>query len=217
MATLNQISERIAYALNEPLNTMLRENIKFSIKYWRSMLIRRDVAQNGLSDELLQRVNFNLVKVDKADACDFTIGCDYILRSEFKIPKPVRLKTDNVFKFVGIFDLQGNLKPVTYTEFEEFRYTKFNRVTHNVIRYNYTNGYLYFFNNTLLKKATIQAIFADPAQANNACGTECYNDDMEFPCPDDMIQQIFAGIISSEFPMKVKPISEEVEIDKEGE
>lgn len=216
MATLNQISERIAYALNDPLNTMLKENLKFSIKYWRSMLIRRDIEKNGLSDEYLQRINIDLIKVDKADACDFTIGCDYILRSKYKIPKPVRVKNDVLFKFVGIFDLQGNLKPTTYTEFEEFRYTKFNRVTSNSIRYNYTNGYLYFFNNTMLKKATIQSPFSDPSQVNMSCDSLCYDDDMEFPCPDDMIQQIFQGIIGGEFPMKVKPLSEEVDVEKEG-
>lgn len=212
MATLNQIAERIAYALNDPLNVMLRENIKFSIKYWRSMLIRRDVAQNGLSDEFLQRIPIDLIKVDKADNCDFAIGCDYILRSKFKIPKPVRLKTDVVFKFVGIFDLQGNMKATTYVEFEEFRYTKFNKVTSNAVRYNYSNGYLYFFNNTMLKKAMIQSIFSDPASVNTACEEDCYNDDMEFPVADDMIQQIFAGILSGEF--KLKPVSEEIDIEK---
>ena len=216
MATLNQIAERIAYSLNDPLNTMLRENIKFSVKYWRSMLIRRDVAQNGLSDEILQRIYIDLIKVDKADACDFTIGCDYILRSKYKVPKPIRLKTDTLFKMVGVFDLQNNQKPTTYTEFEEFRYTKFNRFTSNAIRYNYTNGYLYFFNNTLLKRAVIQSAFSDPSEVNTACDTECYNDDMDFPCPDDMLQQIVDGILKNEFILKTKPLSEEVNINSEG-
>ncbi len=215
MATLNQIAERIAYALNDPLDTMLKENLKFSIKYWRSMLIRRDVAQNGLSDEFLQRIYIDLVKVDKADACDFAIGCDVILRSKYKVPKPVRLKTDVVFKFVGIFDLENNLKATTYTEFEEFRYTKFNRFTDKSVRYNYTNGYLYFFNNTMLKKAVIQSAFSDPTSVNTACDTPCYDDNMEFPCADDMIQQIFQGIVNGEFPMKTKPLSEEVAVEKE--
>ena len=216
MASLNQIAERIAYALNDPLNTMLRENLKFSIKYWRSMLIRRDIEKNGLSDELLQRTYIDLIKVSKADACDFGIDCTYVLRSKYKIPKPVRLKTDVLFKSLGVFDLQGNFKSATYVEPEEFRYTRFNRFTAKTLRYNYTNGYIYFFNNTLLKKAYIQTIFVDPAQINTVCDEQCYNDDMDFPCPDDMIQQIFAGIISSEFPMKTKPLSEEIDIDKEG-
>lgn len=215
MASLNQFSERIAYALNDPLNTMLLENIKFSVKYWRAMLIRRDVAVNGMSDEYLQRIPISLQKVDKIDSCDITFGCDYILRSTLKVPKPLRLKNDVVFKFVGVLDLQGNMKPATYIEFEEFRYTKFNRFTYNTLRYNYTNGYLYFFNNTLLKKAFVQAIFSDPTLVNTACDEECYNDDMEFPCPEDMLQQIFAGIVNGEFPLKNKLTSEEVNMDRE--
>jgi hypothetical protein len=215
VASLNQISETIAYKMGDPFNTMLRENVKFTFKYWRAMLIRRDVAANGLSDEYLQRFSFDLIKVDRIDDCNFTFGCENILRSKVKIPKPVRFKTDVVFKFMGAIDLQGNFKPASYVEFEEFRYTKFNRFTSKVLRYNYTNGYIYFFNNTFLKKAIAQSAFSDPTLVNSFCDEECYNDDMEFPCPDDMIQQIVQGIFNGEFPLKTKPLAEEVNIEKE--
>lgn len=214
MASLNQISERIAYSFNDPFNSMLRENIKFSIKNLRALFIRRDVAVNGLSDEFLQRFSFDLIKVDRVDDCNFKFGCENILRSKFKIPKPLRLKTDVVFKFIGSLDLKGNFKAATYVEFEEFRYTEYNRFTSKILRYNYTNGYIYFFNNTFLKRGIAQSAFSDPTLVNNLCGVECYNDDMEFPCPEDMIQQIISGIISGEFPLKIKPLAEEVNIEE---
>ena len=212
MATLNQIVERIGYALNAPINTVLKENLKFSVKYWRAMLIRRDVQANGLSDEFLQRIPIDLIKVDKLDACDYTLGCDFILRSKYRVPKPVRLKTDVTFKFVGVYDQNDNLKPAVYSEVEEMRYRKFNTYTSKSLTYNYTNGYLYFFNNTLLKKAVIQAIFADPAEVNTVCDEECYNDDMQFPIADDMIQVIMQGILKGEFPLQT-PLDEEVDIE----
>lgn len=215
MATLNKISERIAYALNDPFNVMLLENIKFSVKYWRATLIRRDIERNGYSDEYSQKISLDLIKVDKLDDCNFTFGCDNILRTKFKIPKPIRIKADVLFKFIGIIDLQGNYKPITYSEIEEIRYTKFNRYTSNVVRCSYINGYVYIYNNTLIKKLFINTPWADPSAINIACGTECYNDDMEFPCPDDMIQQIFNGIVSGEFPMKTKPLGEEIQIENE--
>lgn len=213
MASLNQIGERIAYALNDPLNYMLKENIKFSIRYWRAMLIRRDIAQNGLSDEFLQRIYLDLIKVDKADACNFNLDCVKVLRTKNKIPKPIRLKTDVLFKFLGSVD--G--KPFTYTEYEEIPYTCYNKFTSKSIRYTYINEYIYVFNNTLLKKIAIQTPFVDPYQANNICDdTTCFNDDSEFPCPEDMIQQIVSGILSGEFKM-VNPPDEEVEVAPESQ
>lgn len=209
MASLNQISERIAYAKGDPLNIMLRENLKFSVKYWRSMLIRRDITTNGVSDEYLQRIVIPLIKVDILGECGINVSCKVVLRTTNKIPKPVRIKSDVLFKFVGVLDQTDNLQPATYVEGEELRYTKFNRFTPDVLRYSYINEYLYFFNNTLLKKAIVQSPFANPSQVNLAC-EGCYNDDMEFPCPDDMIQQIVQGILTGELNVREKPLSEEI-------
>ena len=209
--TLNEISERIAYALNEPLNYILKENIKFSVKYWRALLIRRDVQANGLSDEFLQRIYLDLIKVDKADACNFNLNCTDVLRTKNPIPRPLRLKNDILFKFVGTVD--G--KPFSYVEYEEVAYTCYNKFTSKDIKYNYTNNYLYVFNNTKLKKIAIQSAFSDPTEVNQFCNTDtCYTDDMEFPCPYDMVQQIVQGILSNEFKI-LNPLDEEVDIESE--
>lgn len=207
MTTLNEISERIAYALNKPLSFVLQENIKASVKYWRAMLIRRDVSANGLSDEFLQRIYVNLVKVDKADACNFQDGCQ-VLRTKVPIPKPLRLKNDVVFKFVG----SENGKAFTYTEYEEVPFTCYNKYTSKVLRYAYINGYIYVFNNLKLKKLAIQSIFADPSEISTVCD-ECYSDDKPYPIGEDMIQAIIQGILTGEF--RLKPTDEEVTIEEE--
>lgn len=213
MATLNQIAERIAYAKGDPLNIFLIRNIKFSVIYWRSTFIRRDIAANGLSDEYLQKINVPLVKVDKINPCD--TSCNVILRSSKKIPKPVRIKSDVLFKFVGCLDQNDELIPATYVEGEELRYTRYNRFTPKVLRYSYVNGYLEVYNNTLLKSIIAQSPFVDPTQIETECGTECYNDDMEFPCPEDMIQGIVQGILTGELNMRDKPISEEITLNEQ--
>ena len=211
MTTLNSISEHIAFLLKDPLNTQLRQNIKASIKYWRATLIRRDVTRNGLSDEFLQRIYVDLVKVDKADACNFNLDC-LILKTKVEIPKPIRLNNDILFKFVGSVD--G--KPFTFVEYEEVAYTAYNKFTSKVIRYNYTNGYLYIFGNLKLKKLAIQAIFINPEEINKSCDdTDCYNDDKPFPIAEDMLQQIVQGILSTEFRL-VNQGDDEVEIDTDA-
>lgn len=208
MNSLNAIAEHIAYELKAPLNVELKENIKFSVKYWRATLIRRDVARNGMSDEFLQRFYFNLVKVDKADACNFNLDC-LILRSEFEIPAPIRLNNDILFKFVGSVD--G--KAWTYTEYEEVPYVAYNKFTAKEIRYTWVNKYFYIFGNTKLKKGAVQAPWADPSLINTSCDSaSCYSDDSEFPISADMLQQIVDGILTREFRI-MNPKDNEVQID----
>lgn len=207
--TLNQAADRVCFALNDRFNYILRNNVKFSIKYWRAFLIRRDVAANGMSDQFLQRAYWDLEKVDKADDCAIVLGCS-LLRTSNKVPVPVRLKTDIAFKFVG--DVYGN--PYTYCELEELKYTLSNRFTAKAIRYTTINDYIYVHNNLKLKKLAIQAIWSDPEKINTSCSTDtCFADDQEFPCGDDLMQAIIGGIINGEFKM-MNPDDEEVEVDE---
>lgn len=206
--TRNQIAERIAYALNEPFNVPLKENIKFSLNPWRALLMRRDIASNGMSDVFLQKFHITLTKVDKADACNFNLGCVKVLRSTNPVPKPVRLKNDILFKFVGTVD--G--KPFSKVEYEEVPYTCYNKFTSGDWRYAYINDYIYVFNNTKLKYLALQYAVEAPELINLSCtaGT-CYSDDSDYPLPGDMVQQIIAGILSGEFKI-LNPLSEEIEV-----
>lgn len=208
--TLNQGAERIAYALGEPTNYVLKENIKFSIINYRATFMRRDIAANGMSDEFLQKFHADLIKVDKADDCSFTIDCT-VLRTKNKIPKPVRIKSDVVFKFVGT----PHGKPFVYTEFEEFKYRCFNKYTGNEVAYSYINNYLYFFNANHLKKAALQYAVADPRLVN-LCQEDCYDDDMEFPMAEDLMSDIIRNILSGEFKI-LNPKDEQVKVDVEDD
>lgn len=209
MPSLNQIAERIAYALNDPLNIMLKENIKFSVRYWRSTFIRRDIFANGMSPELCQRIYLDLKKVDKADSCNFNLNDCEILRTVNPVPSYIRWKNDVTFKFIGTADGQIS----TEVEYEEVPYTCYNKFTFNILRHCIVNQYIYIFNNTKLKKIALNHPFFDPYQANALC-SGCYTDDSEFPCPADMIQQIVQGIITGEFKV-LNPKDEEVTIQPE--
>jgi hypothetical protein len=66
----------------------------------------------------------------------------------------------------------------------------------NLIYYEVVNGKVRLYGNTLIKYVRIKDNFVDPEKVNDAnCGQdgvvkECYNDDMEFPCPADLIDTI---------------------------
>lgn len=211
--TLNEIAERIAYDKGEPFNVMLKEHIKLSVNYWRAILMRRDVTANGMSDMFLQRFFVSLQKVDRADACNFDLECTKVLRTVNPIPRPVRLKNDVTFKFVGT--VEG--KPFSPVEYEEVPYTCYNRFTPKDIRFCYVNDYLYIFNNTKFKTIMLQYAVEDPRSINLSC-TEgsCYDDNQDYPCPLDTVQQIITGILSGEYRL-LNPVSEEVEVVKEPE
>lgn len=207
--TLNQIAERIAYEKKDPFNVMLKENIKFSVRYWRAMLIRRDIAANGSSPEYYQKVDMPLQKVDLNDACNFDLdACKQILRTVSEIPQNVRVKSDVPYKFVGT----PYGRPFTYTEYEEIPLTCYNRYTSGTPRYNRTNNYIYVFNINKLKNLRIEDIFVDPYKINTLCGTVCFNDSSEFPCPADLVYAIITGIVTGELKV-VTPVSEEVELN----
>lgn len=210
MPSLNQIAHTICDRLNQPFNVMLHERKKFEVKYWRAELIRQDVNKNGLSYEFIQSFVTELVKVDKADNCVVGINCT-ILRTATKIPKPVRLKEDVPFKYVG--EVGGNAS-YPYTELEELKYTLANKYTGKSIRYNYTNGYIYIFNNTKLKYLSLQGIFTNPELVNDCVAsgsTVCYNDDMEFPIADDMLRVIIDGLVNEELKTPVTDLEVPIE------
>jgi len=211
MASLNQIAERIAYEKKDPFNVMLKENIKLSVNFWRATLIRRDVQANGLSEAFLQKYEVELVKVDKADSCNFNLDCVKVLRSKNPIPKAVRLKNDVIYKFVGSVD--G--KPWAQVEYEEVPYTCYNKFTPKDVRFAIINDYLYVFNNTKLKWARLQHIVEYPNLINTSCtNSTCFTDDSEYPCPADLLHSIVTGIMSGEFRM-INPVDTEVQVTKE--
>ena len=62
--------------------------IKFNIKYYRAMLIRRDFARNGLITRHLEQ-SLGCIKVKPTNAskcCDLPLDC-HVVRSVEKIPR----------------------------------------------------------------------------------------------------------------------------------
>jgi len=213
MATLNEIADLVAGRLDDPLNEVLKESIKFSVKYYRATLIRRDVAKNGDSLHFLQTLKVKLKRVDKADSCIASLGCP-ILRSENKIPNPIRLNSDEAFNFVGSV---GRQKGFTYTRLEELPYTTYLEFNALEVRYEWINGYLYIFNNLKFKYAELVAAYADPSKVKDDCSdVACFNDDMEFPLGEDMIETIIKALLSGEFRLVTKE-DNVVEIEEDGQ
>jgi len=211
MQTLNKISQNIVDALGKPYDVLLRERVKYSVKYYRAEFIRQDVERNGMSSHFLQTFTAKLVKVDKADTCVISVGCT-VLKTEKPIPSPVRVKGE-VFKYVGG---AGFGKAYSYRQIEELTYSEHNKYTGNSISYDYKNNHIYVFNTTKVKYVTIQAPFEFPEDVNSACsGAPCYTDDSAFPISADMLRGITVGLLGGELKM-LNISDEEVNIENDG-
>lgn len=198
MPTLNQIGDFIAYRVNRPNDRAVKNQAKLLAKTIRSRESRRSLERARHDRQLLQRIQVELIKVDKADSCFIDIGCT-IRRTKNKVPKPIRWKTDAPFIYVG--QLVGN-NSFTYTDLEELRYAAKNKFTSKVGRYYYINDYIYVVNQDKLKWIDIHSQFDDPDQIINLCDNNaCYNDDMEFPVTNDILHVIIREILTVEFKM----------------
>lgn len=195
MASLNQIAQEIADSFNKPFDIMFRERIKSVFKHERAKFIRQDIERNFNNKLYVQSYNINLIEVSTLDDC-ITTEC-FILRSENKIAKPIMIKGDHYFRFVGSTDKRVIF---TYLDREYLSFAKHNKYTSGIIYYSYENGYLYVYNNKLVRRIKLEAAFENPEEAVTICDNNidnCYTDDMEFPCPEHMINDIKNSILKT--------------------
>lgn len=203
MASLNLLAAEITHLLNEPDNYDLTVRVKLAFKHWRATFLRQRIEKYGLESQYIQRFVVQLQEVDKFDNCLVESEC-VAMRSINKIPTPISYPSDNPFSFVGT--LHGT--PFVMRNVVERKYASSLKWADKAIVYDYINQYIYTFN-TKLEYIELQYLPEDPEAIVNVCdNTDCYDDDMEFPLPADLIQPIKTAILK-EFGI-IKPENPEV-------
>lgn len=201
MPSLNQIGSIFASRLNRPFDDQLKAEFKPLFINEISLLIRRSIDANGIDSMYIASFVVDLIKVDELDNIG-DAGEYNILRSVNRIPIPIRYKTPVPFIFVGSRD---NGLSFGYVNSYNKSFTKELPYIGSAITYTYVNGYLYIYNNTKLDKVRVTAPYASfNLITNNVTGSNGipYDDDMELPYPEDLIntcifnllQGIFGGI-----------------------
>lgn len=210
MATLNEIAYSFTESIGKSDDIALVRRVKLAINYYRAKYIRQDFERNGLSREMLQRIVIPLIKVDEADSSCVQVGCT-ILRSEKKIPKPVRTKGVSQFIRVGTVKLTN--ESWGEIDINEVQYISTRKFTKNSTFYYYIDEYIYVVTNKKFKYASVSAVFAEPAKAVEMCinSSKCVSDDDEYPIPLDMLDSILKELRNSEISL-VLP-EKEVNID----
>lgn len=210
--TLNEIAYNILNLVrggrssnNDYIST---DQIKFNVKYYRAMLIRRDFARNGMiTRHLEQDIGcLELIKVDASKCCNLPTECA-VYRTVRKIPKTVRFNFKDALTYVGDITGTGTIPIVEPHTVEWLPYDKY---TKNKMKAYMIEDYLYIYNADGLKFVNVRGIFEDPEDvARFDCdGSDCYDDNSDFPIPMDMLQIITNGLMSGELMMLSSSIND---------
>jgi hypothetical protein len=210
--TLNEIAYNILNLVrggrssnNDYIST---SQIKFNVKYYRAMLIRRDFARNGMITRHLEQDLgcLELIKVDASKCCNLPTECA-VYRTVRKIPKTVRFNFRDAVTYVG--DISGT-GTIPIVESNAVQWLPYDKYTKNKMKAYMIEDYIYVYNADGLKFINVRGIFEDPEDvAKFDCdGSDCYDDNMDFPIPMDMLQTITQGIMSGELMMLASSVND---------
>ena len=182
--------------------------LKFNIKYYRAMLIRRDYARNGnITRHLEQDLNcIELEKVNASKCCSLPISSD-VYKSKLPIPKTVRLNfTDAI---TNVADVTG-IETIPLVDPTHVQFLPYDKYVKNAKRAYMIEDYLYIYNPSGLQFVNVRGIFENPEDLKSyKCENgDCYNSSDNYPIPMDMVQTITQGIASTELQLLAGTMSD---------
>jgi len=178
------------------------DQLKFNIKHYRAMFIRRDYARNGfVSRHIEQDLGcVRLKKVDASKCCNLPIDCA-VYKTIQPIPKTVRFNFEEAITHVGDVTGFGTIPIVNSNTIKFLPYDKYTKGKYKAYM---IEDFLYIYNAEGLEYINIRGVFESPedvAKFGDCGGSGCYDDTSDFPIPMDMISQINNGILAGELKM----------------
>jgi len=186
------------------------EQIKFNIKHYRAVFIRRDYAKNGFNSRHIEQDLgcVNLEAVDATQCCNLPSTCT-VYKSVKSIPKTIRYNFEEAITYVG--DITGtNTIPLVDSNMIQFlpydKYTKDNYKAYMI------NDFLYIYNANGLETINIRGVFENPkdvTEFNDCIQGGCYDENLsDFPIPMDMLNLINQGILNGELKLLATSLSD---------
>lgn len=203
--TLNEIAYNILNLVrggrssnNDHIST---SQIKFNVKYYRAMFIRRDFTRYGMVTRQLEQDLgcLELVKVDASKCCNLPVECA-VYKTVRKVPKTIRFSFRDAITHVS--DVTG-LGTIPMVESHAVQWLPYDKYTKDKYKAYMIEDYMYIYNAKGLQFINIRGVFEDPEEVAmfDCDGSDCYDDDMDFPIPMDMLQMITQGIMQGELMM----------------
>ena len=175
------------------------DQIKFNIKHYRAMFIRRDYARNGFNSRHLEQ-DLGCVYLEPVDAskcCDLPTNCS-VYRTKQRIPKTVRYNFEEAISYVG--DITGTGR-IPFVGSNSVKWLPYDKYTKDKLKAYMLSDYLYIYNAEGLEAINIRGVFEDPEDVaifDECEPDDCYSSDTEYPLPLDMLNLINSGLINGE-------------------
>ena len=179
------------------------DQIKFNIKHYRSVFIRRDYSKNGFNSRHIEQ-DLGCVKLEAVDAtqcCNLPSTC-VVYKSVKPIPKTIRYNFEEAITYVG--DITGT-DTIPLVNSNMIQFLPYDKYTKKRYKAYMINDFLYIYNASGLETINVRGVFENPLDVSkfDECSEgNCYNEDSsEFPLPMDMLSLINQGIISGELQL----------------
>ena len=175
------------------------DQIKFNIKHYRAMFIRRDYARNRLmTNHIEQDLGcIPLERVDASKCCNLPTNCT-VYRTVLDIPKTVRFNMQDGITFIGA---ANGLNTIPRVEPYFVEFLPFDKYTSNKSKAYVIEDKIYIYNPNGMEVINVRGVFEDPEVIANIATCEkgyCYDDNTPFPMPMDMVSLITQGMLSGE-------------------
>jgi|TARA_R110000744_G_scaffold371898_1_gene483190 hypothetical protein len=186
------------------------DQIKFNVKHYRAVFIRRDYAKNGFRSRHVEQ-DLGCIKVERVNAskCCGLSATDCVYRTVQPIPKTVRYNFEEAITYVG--DVSG-FGTIPMVESNTIKYLPYDKYTKGKYKAYMIDDYLYIYNADGLEYINIRGVFEDPEDVSkfgDCNGGGCYKgDSTPFPMPLDMIQLINQGIMGGELKLLSGTVSD---------
>tara|TARA_R110000824_G_scaffold316345_5_gene503558 strand:- start:128 stop:844 length:717 start_codon:yes stop_codon:yes gene_type:complete len=207
--TLNEIAQNLLNLVRGGRSNhdehISMDQIKFNIKHYRAMFIRRDYARNGfISRHVEQDLGcVDLIAVDASKCCQINTTCP-VFRTSQKIPKTVRYNFEEAISYVG--DVSGTTS-IPMVHANTIKYLSYDKYTNTKMKSYMLGDYLYVYNAKGVDMINVRGVFENPEDVA-VFNKECYDNGpcfdaatTEYPIPMDMLNMINQGILAGELAL----------------
>ena len=179
------------------------DQIKFNVKHYRAMFIRRDYAKNGfVSRHVEQDLGcVPVMPVDASQCCKLDTDCA-VYRTVEELPKTIRYNFEEAISYVGDVSGTGTIPMVNSNTIQWLPYDKY---TKDKMKAYMISNFLYIYNAEGVEAVNVRGVFEDPQDVSKFDSCEeggCYNDSKHpFPISMDMLSLINQGILAGELQL----------------
>ena len=184
--------------------------IKFNIKHYRAVFIRRDYAKNGFNSRHIEQDLgcVQLKAVDATQCCNLPSTC-IVYRSIKSIPKTIRYSFEEAITYVG--DITGT-DTIPLVNSNMIQFLPYDKYTKKRYKAYMINDFLYVYNADGLSTINIRGVFENPedvAKFDECSSGVCYDDNAsDFPISMDMLSLINQGLLNGELQMLAGTLSD---------